>query len=603
MLNSALSLLIFLAFISVAWALGLKLLSLLNIRFENNTTEFIFSVGVSLAIYTVSIFILGLSNLLYGWLIITIFLVSGIISYKEIVYVWKRLPKYISLKQVEPLYKFLMFLLLVFYIAVFLFSLAPPTGMDIGNYHYTVPKVLLQKHGLSYRGDLHMEVCGGVHMLYTLTFVLGGEILTNLTSFLISILSIMTIYIIVRNVYSYKEGIISAYIIGISPFMVGYSGYGYLDTAVCLYLLLSIHSALFYIQDKSNNSRLVYLCALFSGLAINTKNTAIYATIPAIALFIVITKEYFARKRKLTTIFLFIFILCSVGGYWFIWNILTTGTPFDNTQKYANTAEIESYKNSSLLILFYIFLKNIFTVGTGWADSGGPIIPFALIIYLLITKKEKTSLLLLGGMLLSILLFGIVIASYNKTNLALLINTRFLLPAILAYSSVICGYSISETFKQGKFAKIVLIIALLFPALPLLALRIAKTAVAIPVVFGIESREEYLGKKIESFNTSNYANKELDKDAYILFAGFRPYYLDHRFYRIYPSAVMNYVNNSDITKFEQFILTNGFTHLIFEPPRPENTNILDSQKFNAFTLQRLKVDRDTSLYKIVRNAK
>ena len=204
-----------------------------------------------------------------------------------------------------------------------------------------------------------------------------------------------------------------------------------------------------------------------------------------------------------------------------------------------------------LLSLLNIRFENnttefIFTVGTGWADSGGPIIPFALIIYLLITKKEKTSLLLLGGMLLSILLFGIVIASYNKTNLALLINTRFLLPAILAYSSVICGYSISETFKQGKFAKIVLIIALLFPALPLLALRIGKTAVAIPVVFGIESREEYLGKKIESFNTSNYANKELDKDAYILFAGFRPYYLDHRFYRIYPSAVMNYALKTQI---------------------------------------------------------
>src|SRR3989338_2263986 len=196
--------------------------------------------------------------------------------------------------------------------------------------------------------------------------------------------------------------------------------------------------------------------------------------------------------------------------------------PFGDAQKYGEKPAAE-YDGSSLLTLIAIFVKNIFTVGTGWADSVGPIVPFSLLIFLFATKKEKVSLFLLSCMLFPIALFGVITTSYSKANLSLLTNTRFLLPAILAYAPIICGYTTIEMFKQGKFAKIVLIIALLFPALPLLALRIGKTAVAIPVVFGIESREEYLGKKIESFNTSNYANKELDKDAYILFAGFRPY--------------------------------------------------------------------------------
>src|SRR6185503_1892131 len=62
-------------------------------------------------------------------------------------------------------------------------ALAPPTGMDTGIYHFTIPKVILQNRGLVLRDDLWIHKWGGFYMVYVLGMALGGEIVAKLLAF------------------------------------------------------------------------------------------------------------------------------------------------------------------------------------------------------------------------------------------------------------------------------------------------------------------------------------------------------------------------------------------------------------------------------------
>ena len=73
--------------------------------------------------------------------------------------------------------------------------------------------------------------------------------------------------------------------------------------------------------------------------------------------------------------------------------------------------------------------------------------------------------------------------------------------------------------------------ALWIPLALVLPLRAGKTAVAAPAAFGIESREAYLSKKIESFPLTHRVNQI--PGARLLFVGLRPYYVDVPYVRTF----------------------------------------------------------------------
>jgi hypothetical protein len=55
-------------------------------------------------------------------------------------------------------------------------------------------------------------------------------------------------------------------------------------------------------------------------------------------------------------------------------------------------------------------------------------------------------------------------------------------------------------------------------------LHISKTALKIPVVLGLENKDKYLGRMINTYGAIEYANHHLSDSSLVLFIGTRGYY-------------------------------------------------------------------------------
>jgi len=134
--------------------------------------------------------------------------------------------------------------------------------------------------------------------------------------------------------------------------------------------------------------------------------------------------------------------------------------------------------------------------------------------------------------------------------------------------AILCAYTYEKLISQDRLLRNILNIFIGFTISSVLLLHIGKTAVRLPVVFGFETRDEYLRKMVNIYSTVEYVNNNLEDSSKVLLVGDRGYYFDKPF--IIGPAYHGYIGYRSFRRPEDFLnrlKELGITHMLIDRPR------------------------------------
>lgn len=551
----------------------LRALKLSSLGFSE---QLLLATSLGLGSLAVFMFTLGVAGLYYRWLVIPVLIVAMLL----LIY-FNGKNEYLSIvsKLKQKSFKFSTLLVLIVLLGLFysLFQLiqcaSPVVDRDSLSAYLQVPKLYMQHHGL-YSIDWFNwdDLPLNIQMLNTLGILLYSEILSQLISgWLMGILCSLAVYVIARRFVKRSIALISAVIFYTIPTLAWlmYStkvDLGYTMFELCFWALF-----LRWLQDK--DKRLLYISAIFLGLAIGSKYHALFALVFAalvILISLIITQEKF--RKIVLIVFTFCVIALAIGSPSYIKNYVYTGDPFcpylsnpddggwENINQYRGLLDYARFQYNM------VFNKDYFLVSRQMFDRPiGPLIivflPF-LMLYQLIEKRHRAGILTLSSyyLFLSFIVFKSVFP-----------YPRHFLPAI-GLLAVINGYGlkISAKWLNKKlmlgYVLLGLLCVVLLKDIGFSHAVYSKVKLRLQYLVGTVTKTDYLkqslfGKGYMDYEMIQYT-KSLAKDARIItlehgigFYTERPVIREGYFYTI-----------ADYDSLFARLRENGITYVYFSKP-------------------------------------
>lgn len=461
----------------------------------------------------------------------------------------------------------------LFYSLGLIVAMAPPTGIDAGVYHFTIPKVILQDRGLVPRDDIWIHKFGGFYMLYVLGMGLTGEVLAKLLAFGASAVAGILAFAGAQRLRP-GAGWFGAFILASTPLSAGFTGYENLELPIVMYLLAAFLALLRY--EGPGTSRWALLACALAGFAVGTKPNAFPAGVllPAAAVLMFVREGRRAWPAAAAGMGLFLATSC----FWGVWNYFTTGA---FVYRYPGTAldQAPMAGSSPGMILGGILrsLRFLTTTGAYWTESAGPFIIAGVAgSALFLWKTERRLPLVLFG--LSVAAYLGVLGALSPGHLWTEFGGRYLAPAAAGFGTLAAAPFAAWARGRGGLFRAAVLAALLIPAGPLLILKAGKAAVAAPAAVGLQSRSAYLASKIETFAACEALNRLPEPDVKVLFLAHRPYYLDRPFvHAVYGGPFFRGLGGRD--DFVRRARELGITHVLYEPSPPQAPWLSDPETF------------------------
>ncbi len=564
----------------LATCLGRRILRYFKVKFDSFFEKILFSVGLGLGIISYSVLGLGLLGLLYWWLfsillvILTIFLASEIRgTFKGI---WQRVTN-ISQERFIP-YNITLSAIIGGVILINLSgTLAPSTSFDALVYHLAVPANYILHHRIiPLSHNLYSNFPFTGEMLYTLAILLYNHILAHLIHFSFGLLAMFALYSFARRYFTQKTAILSSCIFYTIPYVALLSTTALVDLTLTFFSILALYALINYFTSKKN--QWLVLSALNCGLALGTKHTAILFSFALLLLGLTLKMAIEDRERFLKVMkkaLLFSLVAIAVASPWYLKNIAFTGNPIypflykifgGRYWNEFNTQRLMSHVRGQGL--GYTTLKNYLrlpwsvTMEAGSFGSGfiGPLFLIFTPALLFFKKFDK----IIRYLIIYSLLYFIFWAFSQQ-------YIRSLIP-VLPFLSLIVAYLVVDFLfplgKKGIFwiASFIIIIAL---ALNLVyVLKIHAYFSPLKVIFGLESREEYISRDLPSYSVMNYINQNLPSSSKILFVGeTRTYYCERPFLAnttFDTTIIVEWVQSAkDIQDLLARFKEEGVTHILY----------------------------------------
>lgn len=552
----------------VVTILGRKIFRLFKLDLEFSE-ELIFSIALGFGIFSYVILFLGLLGLLYKSLFFILIISFGIIFIPEAKKIFREFEK--------PKIKFNWKILLIgiFLLFNFIGALAPPTGWDTQKYHLSCQEEYIINHKISYVPIMHCDLPSLANMFILLGLILKSDILAKLIFYLVFLTLVFSIYTFSKKYFGEKCAELSTLIFVSLPNIIYYASTVHTDMFLSLFTLISIFSFYYWIKEK--NVKWAIISAMFIGFVFATKITGIITVISFCFLFFIkflVDKN----KKKIFLHGLIIFLIISlIVGIWFIKAFIFTGNPvypvadniFGGIQNISYGSEYVSNQLSTggygkSLLDFIISPIYVTSNGYKFLSSFSISALFLIFIPLLIFLKKNNLL----KYLLLFVFFYYTIWFFIHPFLMKLIP-------ILSILSILTSYAIIEGLRKKiifKFVWLFILFSFIFSLL--MSGLIYKNQ--INVALGLESREDYLPKNLDMFETFNYANKNLEKENKILLIGEeRNYYLNTNFQEGDPirQGLIDYRNINNV-ELKNWLEKEKITHFVIN--RKYFSNIDDS---------------------------
>lgn len=556
----------------VAVGSGCRLLRWLGVFNQWMAEELIFSFGLGMGAIALGVMALGLVHLLYEGTLYLLLLCYGVVGSKELLGVGGRFKSRVKYGYWQPgsIYFWLGILTVAGFFLNLLRALTPAYGaVDPLAYHLALPAIYLKKHYLSFEptltGALYPDNIG---MLYTLAIGMRGAILAQLVHLALTAAVALAIVGFCRRFFDLRVGLWAAAIFSSLPVVAFFAPLGYVDLGVCFFQFMGFWVLFNWLEEQ--DSKMLLLAAIFTGLAMGAKHTAV--PMWGVGLGIVIGSGIYRRQplsQWVKSALLFGGAALLLPLPWYLRGYVDAGNPiwpianhyfggFPYYSLFTGTsgpAEVAARWLPTWDRLVSTSLwKWSFAPGEAQKAIGGYLV--VLLPGLLVYARSRRILLLIGFCLLNylILVFAFGIPRYNLY--------------LFAFMSVLTGY-VTEGVVRGSLAKVRGIFQAVFVLTMALNLALGYlTAIdSIEYFKSGESAEQFLSEHEGNYRVFQAVDRMLPENATVLLQGLvqgyyckRPYLWDHPYQRVInyqdyhtPEALLKRMQELHITHIVRLI--------------------------------------------------
>lgn len=575
----------------------LRILGLADISESQKTL-----IGCTLGLGLISLGMLGLACLhaLYPWAVFSMLALFWLIGFTEMRALLLSLGANRSLLADRPL---MAALILSPLSLAFWMTWLPPHQYDALVYHLPLSEAYMNRHGLGMVHHLFYSYFPqNGEMLFTLALFMKYDILAQMLMWLATALSVWWLFEMGKREAPLSAVLLSCLVLCTHTSVMLLASTVYVEPLLMLWVTAAVLSYFRWRQlnaaDARQRSWLV-LSALFTGLALGTKY---YAGIAAVIIgtflvFRLILNWREFRRDRAIDLGLYTGIVTILFAPWLIKNALTVGNPFfpffyrwfpmTGTGWSAETAAryfsiLTEYGHQDrfwwdLLTLPLLLLTDNTRFGGGMDILGG--LGWDLTFWLLplgvwACWKNK----FLRGL---IIFCGLYLAAWFLTGVVL----RFLvvLAPILCLLGG-CGlYNLLSLLGSRGRAALLGGVAILMATHMLLYLYVAAGVFAgANVLLGLETRDQYLARRLEYYPCARYAAEHLDKNDKILIVGEqRGYYVEQSHMATTVHAPNHYIiwanEAGSPLQFAKKMRQEGFGHILFVPREAQRLGLPASQ--------------------------
>jgi hypothetical protein len=529
-------------------ALGRYVLKYFHFEWNSFAEEFCFSFSTGSGTFTLLMIVLAYLKLFSEILIISLFLIIFILIYKEAKYFiikgYNEISKFLSGKKTHDERVFISFTFIAIAVTL-LAALTPPFFYDALSYHLAVPQKYLANHGFCFLPlNYFSNFPANLGMLFALGISLSGGLLAKLFSWIYAPLTALAVYSFSKSFFGKKIGILSAAILISIPGVMILSTLTSIDLAVTFYSFMSLYSMLYWF--KSSQKRWFIFSAIFCGIAIGTKYTAILVSFFTLEMILFIHLYFIKKKSFLNGIkhcICFGFIVLLYFSPWLIKNIIYTNNPlypFSYSIFKSNSIEMNDYSQVMRRIgnpihqWFHSFKNNESSLPEG--------------IKLVLSSPWKITMTMNGaaGKTGIIFLLGLPFLLFLKKiplfiryllffSAAVFLLWIFFLPWMLRFAfpmfpalSIILAYTFVELLESYSLKKWIIagISIILTYNLFLFFSETISILRPFSYLFANQSKEEFLvSHGVNCYPVIDWANHVIPEDSRILFVGeLRGYY-------------------------------------------------------------------------------
>jgi len=537
--------------------------------------------------------LLGAAGLLYRWTAYAVLGLSALISIRNIKKDLAGLPSYFKKIPGERFHVYesvLFFVLLVTVILTLAGTLAPPSLYDSLVYHLAAPSTYIREHRIANIPFNFFTAFPAVgEMLFTLGMLLYNDTLAQLIHFVFALLAAVAVYSFSRTYFDDRVGLVASLIFLSSPAVMFLSTGGYIDLILTCFVFLAFHSVVLW-SGSGKDSHLV-LAGIFSGLAAGTKYTGIIVFLIILS---GITAGLIVRKHKICgKIALFVIAFLGPVAPWLIKNMIFTRNPvfpflfnvfggynwdITNIQKYFTHIRQHGPlvgNPAGYLVLPWTLTMEGFKFG-GSFDICGPAFLILIPGMFLVKggKKQIHTILVFSILYYCVWLFTGKVA-------------RFLVP-LLPCLSILAASVFVRIAEEGRAKAVFLMAVLSVTVLLNWWIFLFGESVVEPLAAsaGIETRDEYLMRKVPYYPAVKFINTNAAKDSKVLFIGeARTYYCERNY------IASSVFDKTPIVEWAEISATPGDLREIFRKNRI--THVL----LNAREAERLQAGYDIFYWK------
>jgi len=405
--------------------------------------------------------------------------------------------------------------------ASFISALAPVTNWDAGAAHLALPAAYARAGNIgvleanNYSAYPHL-----VHALYSVSYGTGSELGPGLLSWVFASLSAGFAYCLGSRLANRKAGLIGAAALVTAPIFADQAGTPSIDLAFACMVLAALVALVAWHQEEDPGW--LVLAGVLAGSACGVRHTG-YLT--AVLFMAGVSLVAPARRGRWAAVFAL--LVMAGAAPWLLRSWLTVGNPFypffasvfgswgEFDADVASLASHDSMRAWGLWDFVRFPWSVVMTPDAfdGWSSNPGMLVLLLGVPGVVFGGRRAV---LIGVFCLS----GVLAMFFFRQHV------RYLLPFFLPMMAL-AGVGVVRIPVARRAVAGVVVCALVLGV----GVQAAAVHYKVPVVLGFESREAYLGQRIERFEAFEWARENLPDDAVVLSLDPRGYYFDRDCYQ------------------------------------------------------------------------
>lgn len=556
----------------VAAALGLRLIAPGKLRLS----EVVAGLAVGLAVLGIAALALAAVKMLRPYVVWPALAIAGALARRQVLALlaWVRRPNLPALTPLEAALSGLMAFAALLTLAN---CLAPITANDALVYHLNIPKIYAAASGLvrmPYSVYANMPHYG--EMLYALFYVLAGETGAKLAYFIVVMGAALAVYVLARRFAPRNLALGAAAVFLVEPLVLDGRVVCNVDILLAYFYISAIVLLLDGLGDGAPLRRVLPVGVL-AGFMLGVKYTALAPVVSLVALPLVAG----ARRPSFKPLLLASLVALAVVAPWLIKNQAYVGSPFypvfertfDGTHwDPVQEAELVKWQHDMGMGRdFSKYLALPFNASTrgrpamNYMFFDGTMTPLVLILFPLALLRRSRKVLTLAAMAAAVFIFWSVTSQ----------QLRFLVPAVALGAALgAAGLAHLASRAGPRAATAVLGLAVVVMAGSLVVpdqygapFAAGTIAGKLQVDLGLESRQQYLGRNLQSFSMFDHIRRTLPaREPIFLVWENRTYFLDNPHFAdsfFEASAVMRIVAASrDADDLARAVRRMGFKYVV-----------------------------------------